>query len=261
VPDDARTARDDRDLRRLANGRTIGSIPFTRGPLAYLLHNRFYIGEVLYRGDVCPGEHEAILDRDLFEAVQTKLASQQRAFVQGRAGSAALLMGKLFDDRGNRMSPSHARKSGRRYRYYVSCALSQGRSDEVGSVPRVAAALIDPLVLKALRQHCPDDAQADDRALLERRLARAVIGPTSIALFLTRQDPNEDDPENLAEDEGSTPRVAGSTVIQIDCGPVPARRRREIIRPRAGSTRSPRGGSPDLPRSRLARAAAPVASP
>jgi site-specific DNA recombinase len=49
-------------LRRLANGRTIGGIPFTRGPLAYLLRNRFYIGEVLYRGEVCPGEHEPILE-------------------------------------------------------------------------------------------------------------------------------------------------------------------------------------------------------
>ena len=49
-------------VRPLSNGRTIGGIAFTRGPLAYLLRNRFYIGEVLYRGEVCPGEHEPILE-------------------------------------------------------------------------------------------------------------------------------------------------------------------------------------------------------
>ena len=52
-------------VRHLSNGRTIGSIPFTRGSLAYLLRNRFYIGEVRYRGEVCLAQHPAILDRDL----------------------------------------------------------------------------------------------------------------------------------------------------------------------------------------------------
>ena len=64
-------------VRQLSNGRTMGGIPFTRGPLAYLLRNRFYIGEVVYRGTICPAEHEPILDRELFEAVQAKLTEQQ----------------------------------------------------------------------------------------------------------------------------------------------------------------------------------------
>jgi site-specific DNA recombinase len=54
-----------------------GGISFTRGPLAYLLRNRFYIGEVLFKGEICPAEHPPILDRDLFEAIQQKLAVQQ----------------------------------------------------------------------------------------------------------------------------------------------------------------------------------------
>ena len=53
--------------RQLSDGRTVGGIPFTRGSLAYLLRNRFYIGEVAFRGQICPGEHLPILDRDLFE--------------------------------------------------------------------------------------------------------------------------------------------------------------------------------------------------
>jgi site-specific DNA recombinase len=62
--------------RRLSNGRTVGGGRFGVGALAYLLKNRFYIGEVGYRGEVHPGDHVPILDRDLFEAAQARLAAQ-----------------------------------------------------------------------------------------------------------------------------------------------------------------------------------------
>ena len=54
-------------LRQLSTGRTIGGIPFTRGPLAHLLRNRYYLGEVVYRGKLSPGEHPAILEGELFD--------------------------------------------------------------------------------------------------------------------------------------------------------------------------------------------------
>ncbi len=138
-------------VRKLSTGRTIGGIAFTRGPLAYLLRNRFYIGEIVYRGSVCPAEHAPILERELFEAVQARLTTQQRRMMATRSTSQALLRGKLFDDRGNRMTPTHALKRGTRYRYYVSCALNQGRPSEIGSVPRVAAATIEAAIIAALR--------------------------------------------------------------------------------------------------------------
>ena len=62
--------------RQLSNGRIIGGGRFGVGALAYLLKNRFYIGEVAYRGEVHRGEHAPILDRPLFEAVQAKLAAK-----------------------------------------------------------------------------------------------------------------------------------------------------------------------------------------
>jgi site-specific DNA recombinase len=61
-------------VRQLSDGQTIGGIPFTRGPPAYLLRNRFYIGEVIFKGQISPAEHPPILDRGLFEAVQQRLA-------------------------------------------------------------------------------------------------------------------------------------------------------------------------------------------
>jgi site-specific DNA recombinase len=92
--------------RPLANGRLIGGGAFGVGALAYLLKNRFYIGELVYRGEVHRGDHVAILDRDLFEAVQAQIAVQTVARRCRLRGSPALLTGYLFDDRGQRMSPS-----------------------------------------------------------------------------------------------------------------------------------------------------------
>src|SRR5690242_18252285 len=63
-------------LRTLKSGEKVGGIPFTRGPLAYLLRNRFYIGEVSFKGEVLKGEQIAIVDRELFDAVQAKLDAQ-----------------------------------------------------------------------------------------------------------------------------------------------------------------------------------------
>ena len=67
--------------------------------------------------------------------------------------SEALLSGRIFDDRGNRMSPSHARKGGIKYRYYLSSALLQGAAERAGSVRRVPAAEIEALVARSVREH------------------------------------------------------------------------------------------------------------
>jgi site-specific DNA recombinase len=139
--------------RRLSNGRTIGGGRFGVGALAHLLKNRFYIGEVVYRGEVHRGEHEPILDSTLFETVQAKLAAQARARRCRLQGSPAILSGRLFDNRGNRMSPTHSNKGGARYRYYVSQAVLQRKPPPPGLVSRVPAAEIEALVITALRKH------------------------------------------------------------------------------------------------------------
>src|SRR5712691_8599533 len=109
------------------DGSVRGGIRFGVGPLAHLLKNRFYIGEVVYRGGVHPGEQEPILDRELFEAVQAKLAANAVARKIRLRGSASILAGRIFDDRGNCMSPTHSNN-------YVSHALLQNRKEDAGSV-------------------------------------------------------------------------------------------------------------------------------
>src|SRR6476660_7053213 len=116
----------------LKNGETVGGIPFTRGPLAHLLRNRFYIGDVIFKGEVLAGEQPAIVERDLFDAVQAKLSEQVNNHKTARMKSEALLAGRIFDDRGNRMTPSHVRKRGIKYRYYLSSAMLQGQPDRAG---------------------------------------------------------------------------------------------------------------------------------
>ena len=120
--------------RQLPDGRTVGGGSFGVGALAYLLKNRFYLGEVVYRGEVHRGDHAPILDRALFAAVQEKFAAQAVERRCRLRASAALLTGRLFDDRGNRMSPSHTNKGGARYRYYVSQDVLQNKAQTAGSI-------------------------------------------------------------------------------------------------------------------------------
>jgi hypothetical protein len=105
--------------RKLANGRIIGGDAFGVGALAYLLRNRFYLGEVVYRGETFRGDHEPILDPALFAAVQARLSAQaveRRCHIRG---SSALLAGRLFDEDGHRMTPTHTKKKGRRRHHRV----------------------------------------------------------------------------------------------------------------------------------------------
>jgi site-specific DNA recombinase len=171
------------------DGRQSGGIRFGVGPLAHLLKNRFYIGEVVYRGEVHRGEHEPILSRDLFDAVEEKLAANAVARQVRLRGSAAFLTGRLFDDRGNRMSPTHANKKGARYRYYVSQALLQNRKAEAGSIARVPAPETENLVRDGVRRHlAAREKEAPtvlaDRELIERHVARVVVKPQALDICL-----------------------------------------------------------------------------
>ncbi len=128
-----------------------GGIPFTYGPLAYLLKNRIYIGETHYGGKWFKGEHEAILDRPTFDRVQELLKSNTIKRKVKFSESGAMLQGRLFDDKGNRMGPSFSSKNGVRYRFYVSTAL-RGRSHKAGSVTRISAPEIEGVVEAALKE-------------------------------------------------------------------------------------------------------------
>ncbi len=161
--------------RQLSSGHILGGVLFTRGPLAHLLKNRIYLGELNHKGASYPAEHQPLIEQSLFDAVQVKLAENLQSHLKERAASNALLLGKFFDDAGNTMSPTYARKKGLRYRYYVSRAIVEGRSSDAGSVPRVAADTVENKILDALRSR-PDITVPSDATGVENRIAiRGVI--------------------------------------------------------------------------------------
>ena len=168
-----------------SDGGRSGGICFGVGSLAHLLKNRFYLGEVP-SGEVHRGEHEPILGRDLFEAVQAKRAANAVARQVRLRGAAAILTGRLFDDRGNRMSPTHANKLGVRYRYYVSQAILQNRKVEAGSIARVPAPEIETLVCEGIRRHLAamGDGEPADRDLIEHHVARVIVKPQALEVCL-----------------------------------------------------------------------------
>ena len=151
-----------RRLRIKAFGNAASDIAFSNGPPAHMLKNRMYLGDINHRGASYKGEHAAVVNAELFEAVQAKL-SVQRCTRDGRKGkSDALLTGRLFDSRGNVMTPSHTLKKGVRYRYYVSTAIVQGRKAEAGAIARMPASDIERAVVAALRDRIEAATSSDD---------------------------------------------------------------------------------------------------
>jgi DNA invertase Pin-like site-specific DNA recombinase len=205
------------NVKTFASGRAKGGGPYTVGALAHFLKNRFYIGEVVYRGETHSGEHPSIIDRPTFEAVQALLAQNARARQVRLNGSPALLMGRIFDDRGNRMTPSHSNRDSVRYRYYVSHALLQRRTKNAGSIARVPAIQLEKLVLEAIRAKAWPGTEPknglSDRAVIDRHVTRIIVYPDSIDIEL--RDPTLA-PESMLATEGS---VAADVPASSTCTP------------------------------------------
>ncbi len=193
-----------------AGGRIRGGIRFGVGPLAYLLRNRFFIGEVDYRGEPST---KASRNRSSTGSYSRPYRPSSPHGANARQlklkGSPSILTGRIFDDRGNRMTPTHANKRGARYRYYVSHVILEKRSDEAGSVTRVPAHDIEVLVINALREQ-PDKGRkgerqdpVSDRALIEQHLDRIVVRPEAIEIRLKDQ-PEQPAGERNQDGEGTT---------------------------------------------------------
>jgi len=118
-----------------------------KGSLYKLLNNRIYVGEAVHKGTAYPGEHEAIVGRRLWDRVHEILAqSPRKRAAHTRAQTPALLKGLIFGPTGKAMTPTHTRRSGRLYRYYVSMdVLKDGASS--CPVRRLPAGEIENAVL------------------------------------------------------------------------------------------------------------------
>ena len=172
--------------RDLKSG-TSGGVTFTYGPLAYLLKNRTYLGETGHKGAWFPGEHEAIVDPQIFEQVQELLKANSLGRTGRREQSGALLTGILFDDRGNRMSPSFTVKRGVRYYSYVSSAVLRGRGSEAGSAIRITAEELERAVVEAVREQTGtlnDNSAVVPKNIIDKHVERIVLDSKTIAITL-----------------------------------------------------------------------------
>jgi DNA invertase Pin-like site-specific DNA recombinase len=117
-------------VRLNGSGIKTGGQKFSRGALYQLLKNHLYVGEIAHRGKVYPGEHEAIIERELWQKAHQNLAeNRQGERKRKRTTKNSLLTGLLFDEQGNRYTPTHAVKEGKRYRYYTSQAVIHKRKE------------------------------------------------------------------------------------------------------------------------------------
>lgn len=138
-------------LRRSRSGEETGGKPLSRGALYLILRNVLYVGRVAHCGQSYPGQHQAIVDPDVFARTQDLLSANAvtpRGEASG-AGQAPLLTGLLFDQHDRRMTPSHTSRGVKRYRYYVS------RNDDPTSCPqplvRVPAGELENIVVAQLQ--------------------------------------------------------------------------------------------------------------
>ncbi len=160
--------------RLLTDGREQGGKPFSRGHLSALLTNPIYRGKIRHRGQLHNGRHPSIIDAETWDAVQARLKLQAPARqASTNHGGMHLLTGLLFDETGDRLSPSHASKRGRRYRYYISHRLMQARHSK-GDGWRLPAGEVERLVMDWVGQILGREAQLLDLTLLRQASAHTL---------------------------------------------------------------------------------------
>ena len=182
-----------------------------------ILNNRVYLGDAVHKGESYPGEHTAIIDQSLWDKVHAILTESPRIrAARTRAQTPALLKGLIFGPDGAAFSPSHTRKGGRLYRYYVSqTVLKHGAGAcPVGRVPagEIEAAVIDqlravfrqPEIVAGTWKAAQEQTPAQDHSISERDVRGALhqLDPLWDELFPAEQA-----------------RIAALLIERIDIGP------------------------------------------
>ena len=179
---------------------------------------------MVHRGEVFEGDHEAIVDRAMFEAVQEKLKSGTVERKLKLKSSPSLLMGKIYDDQGNRMTPSHTVKNGLRYRYYVSKRAPNAQ----GPALRVPAPEIEALVADAIRSHVAPEGDGSDSPPLAE-IDRLVVGPEAVTIQLMPGPEHEEPPLTMPWNSLRGVVVLGPAADSGETNAVNARNRDAVL--------------------------------
>ncbi|MBC7603673.1 MAG: recombinase family protein [Ramlibacter sp.] len=182
---------------RQRDGKQIGGTPFHYGAVRCLLSNRTYVGEVEHKSKVYPGQHERIIESEMFDRVQAILATRSTADMrQPKLVSASLLQGIIFDSHGRGMGPTHTRRNGQRFRYYVT----QPKSVKEGAPAayRVAAEPMERHCITLLGKHLAESIRSIDgpdataalrgedkgerRALFLEHVRKVIVGDAELTM-------------------------------------------------------------------------------
>ena len=219
--------------RVLASSQVLGGGSFGRGALYHLLQNRVYLGEVVHKGVSYPGEHERIIDEELWSAVQARLLANRGVRRRSRLESGSLLTGLITDAGGNLMSPTYSAHRDRRYRYYVSRLLVLGGRKE-RSHCRVGAEDLERLVVEVLAQQLSRPELLSEASsgswsaaiqiLVREHIERVVVDRREVQII--RKVTGLTSRSGEADGHGDTPKVYRAQL------PAPQpRARKEIIIP------------------------------
>lgn len=143
---------------------------FYKGELYHMLSNKVYIGKIVHKNEAYDGEHDRIVDDITFERTQKLLYENKLDKVCGtKCSSNSLLTGLIYDDKNNKMTPSHSNCHGRRYRYYISQAIEKCKKFQAGSVPKIPAGEIEKFVTATLEEF-----------LLNKKEMHRIVSPYDI---------------------------------------------------------------------------------
>lgn len=166
-----------------------GGRKIDRGALFHILHNRTYVGEIPHKKTSYPGQHPAIVDRDVFDAVQARLAENdlktRKPGEVRRPLKGAPFKGLIFDSAGNRMTPLEAARPGKTtYRYYVSSPIQAGRRQNLGAVTRISAHIVEEIVANRLHELklCIQTEASPDWSAIRNLIDRVEVTSDAVTL-------------------------------------------------------------------------------
>ncbi len=133
---------------------------FSKGQLYHMLSNKVYIGKIIHKEYIYDGEHELIIDDDTFDEVQKQLLrNRSDSNCNTKSASNSLLVGKIYDDKNNRMTTSHSNTRKRKYRYYVSMAVQKLKKGQEGSLSKISAGEIEKFVVNTIKEFLLDKTE------------------------------------------------------------------------------------------------------
>ena len=172
-------------------------------------------------------------------------------------------MGRIFDERGNRMTPTYAVKKGVRYRYYISAALVQGQPEKAAKLSRVPAVPIEKVIASAVRKHLTSQDELDpnrpalltDKDLISTYVARVEVEPDHLAIHLQLSIASEQQggawkeaARQGCENGNDQTRPVGrdscnhlqTEILRVPWEKPPSKQSREVLPPVASSSRQDR---------------------